>query len=177
MCLSDLHREGDGYSGIPPCATACIYAPGNQDTASNLEELSMTSKKRICVQDVMKTTYGSIDSRSTIREALVEMKRLQTAVLVVSKSDEHDEYGLLLVSDIVRKVLAKNRAPDRVNVYEIMTKPVVCVEPDMDICNCSRLMATLNLMRLLVVKDKVILGTISPRALALNGMTAMEGVA
>ena len=144
--------------------------------ASTLEESLMTRMKRICVQDVMKTTYGSIDSRSTIREALIEMKRLQTAVLVVSKSDEHDEYGLLLVSDIVRQVLAKNRAPERVNVYEIMIKPVVCVEPDMDICNCSRLMATLNLMRLLVVKDKVILGTISPRALALNGMTAMEGV-
>jgi predicted transcriptional regulator len=144
--------------------------------ASTLEESLMSSKKRVCVQDVMKTTYGSIDGRSTIREALIEMKRLQTAVLVVSKSDEHDEYGLLLVSDIVRQVLAKNRAPERVNVYEIMIKPVVCVEPDMDICNCSRLMATLNLMRVLVVKDKVILGTISPRALALEGMTAMESV-
>ena len=136
----------------------------------------MTNKKRICVQDVMKSTYGSIDARSTIREALIEMKRLQTAVLVVNKSDEHDEYGLLLVSDIVRKVLANNRAPERVNVYEIMTKPVVCVEPDMDICNCSRLMATLNLMRVLVVKDKVILGTLSPRALAFDGMVAMEVV-
>ena len=136
----------------------------------------MTNKKRICVQDVMKSTYGSIDARSTIREALIEMKRLQTAVLVVNKSDEHDEYGLLLVSDIVRQVLANNRAPERVNVYEIMTKPVVCVEPDMDICNCSRLMATLNLMRVLVVKDKVILGTLSPRALAFDGMVAMEVV-
>lgn len=141
-----------------------------------LEESSMTNKKRICVQDVMKSNYGSIDGRSTIREALIEMRRLQTAVLVVSKGDEHDEYGFLLVSDIVRQVLAKNRAPERVNVHEVMTKPVVCVEPDMDICNCSRLMATLNLMRVLVVKDKVILGTISPRALALDGMTAMEGV-
>ncbi len=136
----------------------------------------MTNKKRICVQDVMKSTYGSIDSRSTIREALIEMRRLQTAVLVVNKGDEHDEYGLLLVSDIVRQVLAKNRAPERVNVYEIMTKPVVCVEPDMDICNCSRLMATLNLMRVLVMKDKVILGTLSPRALALEGMVEMEVV-
>ncbi|MGB7932980.1 MAG: CBS domain-containing protein [Gammaproteobacteria bacterium] len=136
----------------------------------------MTNKKRICVQDVMKSTYGSIDGRSTIREALIEMRRLQTAVLVVNKSDEHDEYGLLLVSDIVRQVLAKNRAPERVNVYEIMTKPVVCIEPDMDICNCSRLMAALNLMRVLVVKDKVILGTLSPRALALEGMAAMEVV-
>jgi signal-transduction protein with cAMP-binding, CBS, and nucleotidyltransferase domain len=144
--------------------------------AGTLEESSMTNKKRICVQDVMKSTYGSIDGRSTIREALIEMRRLQTAVLVVNKGDEHDEYGLLLVSDIVRQVLAKNRAPERVNVYEIMTKPVVCVEPDMDICNCSRLMATLNLMRVLVMKDKVILGTLSPRALALEGMVAMEVV-
>jgi signal-transduction protein with cAMP-binding, CBS, and nucleotidyltransferase domain len=144
--------------------------------AGTLEESSMTNKKRICVQDVMKSTYGSIDGRSTIREALIEMRRVQTAVLVVNKSDEHDEYGLLLVSDIVRQVLAKNRAPERVNVYEIMTKPVVCIEPDMDICNCSRLMAELNLMRVLVVKDKVILGTLSPRALALEGMAAMEVV-
>jgi signal-transduction protein with cAMP-binding, CBS, and nucleotidyltransferase domain len=136
----------------------------------------MTSKKRICVQDVMKSTYGSIDGRATIKDAFIKMKRLQTAVLVVNKSDEHDEYGLLLVSDIVRQVLAKNRAPERVNVYEIMTKPAVCIEPDMDICNCSRLMATLNLTRVLVVKDKVLLGTLSPRALALEGMAAMEAV-
>jgi CBS domain-containing protein len=101
------------------------------------------------------------------------MKKLQTAVLVVNKKDEHDEYGLLLVSDIVRQVLAKDRAPQRTNVYEIMTKPAVCVDPDMDIRYCSRLMATLNLMRVLVVKDKVLLGTLNPRALALNGLLAM----
>ena len=176
MSLTDRHHEGNGRFGALPCATGYVYAPGNQKMTGTLKESSMTHKKRICVQDVMKSTYGSIDGRSTIKEALIVMRRLQTAVLVVSKSDEHDEYGLLLVSDIVRKVLAKNRSPERVNVYEIMTKPVVCVEPDMDICNCSRLMATLNLMRVLVVKDKVILGTISPRALALEGMTAMEGV-
>ena len=54
----------------------------------------MKNKKRICVKDVMKSTYGTINRDATIVEALIEMKRLQTAVLVVNKRDENDEYGL-----------------------------------------------------------------------------------
>lgn len=134
----------------------------------------MTNTKRIYVKDVMKTAYGTIDESATIMEAVNEMKRLQTAVLVVDKKDEHDEYALLLVSDIVRQVLAKDRAPERTNVYEIMIKPAVCIHPDMDIRYCSRLMATLNLMRVLVVKDNALVGTLSPRALALDGLAALE---
>jgi CBS domain-containing protein len=134
----------------------------------------MTNKKRICVKDVMKSTYGTINRDATIMEALIEMKRLQTAVLVVNKRDENDEYGLLLVSDIARKVLAKDRAASRVNIYEIMTKPAVCVDPDMDIRYCSRLMSSFNLMRVLVVKDKALLGTVNPRALVLDGLVAIE---
>ena len=134
----------------------------------------MMNKKRICVKDVMKSNYGTIHREATIMEALNEMKRLQAAVLVVDKRDEHDEYGLLLVSNIARKVLARDRAASRVNVYEIMTKPAVCVDPDMDIRYCSRLMSSFNLMRVLVVKDGTLLGTLNPRALVLDGLMAIE---
>jgi CBS domain-containing protein len=131
----------------------------------------MRKKKRICVKDVMKSNFGSVDGSMTIIEALNEMKRLQTAVLVVNKRDEDDEYGLLLVSDIAREVLAKDRAASRVNIYEIMTKPAVCVDPGMDIRYCSRLMSSFDLTRVLVVKDDAVLGTVSPRALVLDGLT------
>jgi CBS domain-containing protein len=134
----------------------------------------MTDNKRICVKDVMKRDYGTISRSATIAEALDEMRRLQTAVLIVDKRDENDEYGLLLVSDIARQVLAKDKAPDRVNVYEVMSKPAVCIHPNMDIRYCSRLMVSLNLMRMLVVKENVLLGTISPRALVLDGLAALE---
>ena len=131
----------------------------------------MRKKKRICVKVVMKSNFGSVDGSMTIIEALNEMKRLQTAVLVVNKRDEDDEYGLLLVSDIAREVLAKDRAASRVNIYEIMTKPAVCVDPGMDIRYCSRLMSSFDLTRVLVVKDDAVLGTVSPRALVLDGLT------
>ena len=133
----------------------------------------MRKKKRICVKDVMKPNFGSVDGSMTIIEALNEMKRLQTAVLVVNKRDEDDEYGLLLVSDIAREVLAKDRAASRVNIYEIMTKPAVCVDPGMDIRYCSRLMSSFDLTRVLVVKDDAVLGTVSPRALVLDGLAVI----
>jgi CBS domain-containing protein len=133
----------------------------------------MTNKKRICVKDIMKPNYGLINPDATIKEALNEMNRLQTAVLVVNKRNENDEYGLLLVSDIARMVLAKDKAASRVNVYEIMTKPAVCIDPEMDIRYCSRLMSAFNLTRVLVEKDNKILGTVSPRALVLEGLAAI----
>ena len=134
----------------------------------------MKSKKRICVRDIMKTSFGTIDRNATIAVALQEMKRLKTSILVVDKRDEDDEYGLLLVSDIARKVLAKDRASSRVNTYEVMTKPAVCVDPDMDIRYCSRLMSSLKLTRILVVRDNELLGRVSPRALVLDGLAALE---
>jgi CBS domain-containing protein len=133
----------------------------------------MPDMKRICVRDVMKSDYGTINGNATIRDALEEMNRLETALLVVNKRDENDEYGLLMVSDIARKVLAKDRATSRVNIYEVMTKPAVCVDPDMDIRYCSRLMSKFNLTRVLVVKDNELLGTVNPRALVLEGLAAI----
>jgi CBS domain-containing protein len=134
----------------------------------------MRNKKRICVRDIMKKNFGTINRNATIAEALVEMKRLKTSVLVVDKRDDNDEYGLLLVSDIARQVLAKDRASNRVNTYEIMTKPTVCVDPEMDIRYCSRLMATFNLMRVLVMENNAIIGTVNPNALVLEGLVAIE---
>lgn len=134
----------------------------------------MTNTKRIRVKDVMKTDFGTIDGRATIKEALNEMSRLKSTVLVVNKRDENDEYGIILVSDIAEQVLAKDRAPSRVNVYEVMTKPAISVDPDMDIRYCSRLMSSLKLTRILVIKDNVLLGRVSPRALVLDGLAALE---
>ncbi len=130
--------------------------------------------KRISVRDVMKLQFGVIDDKATVYEALTMMKRLKTSVLVVNRHHEDDEYGLLLVSDIARKVLAKDRSCNRVNVYEVMIKPAVYVAPDMDIRYCSRLFARFSLVRALVVEEKQVLGTISPNSLVLDGMFALE---
>jgi len=124
----------------------------------------------IRVRDVMKTDFGTIDGVATIADALKKMKSLKTAVLIVNKRNEDDEYGMLTSGDIARHVLAKDRAPDRVNVYEIMTKPVISVHPDMDIRYCSRLFANYNLVRAPVLENNQVVGMVSPNSLVLDGL-------
>jgi CBS domain-containing protein len=124
----------------------------------------------IRVRDVMKTDFGTIDGIATVAEALKKMKTLKTAVLIVNKRHDDDEYGMVTSGDIARHVLAKDRAPDRVNVYEIMSKPVISVHPDMDIRYCSRLFANYNLVRAPVLEDNLVIGMVSPNSLVLDGL-------
>ena len=131
----------------------------------------MIQKKGIVrVKDVMKTDFGTIDGVATVADALKKMKTLKTAVLIVNKRNEDDEYGMLTSGDIARHVLAKDRAPDRVNVYEIMSKPVISVHPDMDIRYCSRLFANYNLVRAPVLENNKVVGMVSPNSLVLDGL-------
>ncbi|MDT8407121.1 MAG: CBS domain-containing protein [Methylococcales bacterium] len=129
-----------------------------------------TERKIICVRDIMKTDFKLIEGSDTVSAALSLMKQHQTSTLVVNKRYQEDEYGLLTSGDIARKVLAQDRSPDRVNVYEIMSCPVICVRPEMDIRLCSRLFERFNLVRAPVVDNNQIVGTVSPNALVLNGL-------
>ena len=126
--------------------------------------------KIVRVSDVMKTNFGMIEGIATVGDALKKMKQLGTSVLIVDKRHDDDEYGLITSADIARHVLAKDRAPERVNVYEIMTAPVISVHPDMDIRYCSRLFSNYDLVRAPVIKDGVIVGMVSPNALVLDGL-------
>jgi len=128
------------------------------------------NKPIIRVKDVMKAQVGTIDGIATVAEALKKMKSLKTSVLIVNKRHDDDEYGMITSGDIARHVLAKDRAPGRVNVYEIMTKPVINVTPDMDIRYCSQLFAHYDLVRAPVIENKQVVGMVSPNALVLEGL-------
>lgn len=126
--------------------------------------------KTIRVRDIMKTSFSTIDGSATVSEALMKMKSSATSVLIVNKRHEDDEYGLVTSGDIARRVMAKDRAPNRVNVYEIMEAPVICVHPDMNIRYCARLFAKYDLVRAPVVENKIVIGMVSPNSLVFDGL-------
>ena len=73
-------------------------------------------KKVVRVRDVMKKNFDMVDGKMTIMEALRTMKHVETKSLIVNKRHDDDEYGMLLLSDIAKNVLAKDRSPERTNV-------------------------------------------------------------
>ncbi|MDH5517856.1 MAG: CBS domain-containing protein [Gammaproteobacteria bacterium] len=130
----------------------------------------MKAENRVQVRDVMKNKIDMIDGKLTVEEALEQMRHVETKTLLVNKRFEGDEYGMVLLSDIAKQVLAKDRSPARVNIYEIMTKPVITIEPSMDIRYCARLFERMGLSRAPVVEDGKIIGIVSYTDMVLKGL-------
>jgi len=126
------------------------------------------------VRDVMKTNFDLVDGRMTIMEALKKMKHVETKSLIVDKRHEDDEYGMLLLSDVAKKVLGMDRSPDRINVYEIMSKPVLSVDPGMDIRYCARYFERFGLSRAPVVDNGKVVGIVSYTDMVLKGLVKFD---
>ncbi|MCY3505545.1 MAG: CBS domain-containing protein [Chloroflexi bacterium] len=107
----------------------------------------------IRVSDLMGPEVHTIDGLATAAEAMAAMKQLQISSLVVNRRDDDDELGVVTVSDLAREVITRDRAPERVNVYEIMTKPALTVRSGMLARYAVRLLVRFGVSRALVVDD------------------------
>ena len=126
------------------------------------------------VRNCMRTKVTFVDGKLDVMQALKVMKREGTTSLMVNRRDDNDEYGMLLFSDIAKKVIAKNRAPERVNVYEIMAKPVLTVRPDMEIRYCARLFENFGIGHAPVAENGEIVGMVSYYRLVLHGLPDLD---
>lgn len=134
----------------------------------------MIDKKVTRVRDVMKTKYDLVDGMMTVKDALVKMQHIETKCLIVNKRHADDEYGIVLLSDIAKQVLAQDRSAARVNVYEVMSKPVISVDPAMDIRYCARMFSKFGLSRAPVIEGGKLLGIVSFTDMVLHGLMEKE---
>lgn len=130
----------------------------------------MSNDKLVRVRDVMMNNYAIVEGLTTVADAVRIAKRKQVKALIVNKRHDNDEYGIVLMNDIARKVLAIDRSPMRTNVYEIMTKPALSVNAEMDVRYCARLFERFGISRAPVIEGGVITGMVSYNNIVLNGM-------
>ncbi len=130
----------------------------------------MTGEKWGRVRDCMKPEVTEVDGRLDVLSAMKVMKKVGATSLIVKRRDENDEYGMLLFSDIAKKVIGQDRAPERDNVYEIMAKPVMTVSPNMHIRYCAGFFENFGISHAPVVEHDKIVGTVSYYRLVLHGL-------
>ena len=130
----------------------------------------MNRKNILRVHDVMKPDFDMVEGMDTVADVLRNSKYPETKCFIVNIRHEDDEYGIVLLSDIAKKVLARDRAPERVNIYEIMSKPVVYVDPEMDIRYCVRLFENFGIARAPVVQGKQVVGIVGYTDIVLSGV-------
>ena len=127
-------------------------------------------QKVVRVRDVMKSEVDVVDGMMTVSDALKSMKYRDTRTLIVDKRHPDDEYGVVMFRDMAKKVLARDHSPQRVNIYEIMSKPVISVHPEMDIRYCTRLLDRFGLSRAPVLEHHEIIGLVSYTDIVLKGL-------
>ena len=106
------------------------------------------------VADLMSKNIKTVDGQATVAEAMELMREHGISSLAVNRRNADDELALLVVSDIAAEVVSAGRAPERVHVYEVMSKPVLTLPADMLARYATRLLVRLDLSRALVVDEK-----------------------
>ena len=129
----------------------------------------MSGRRLIRVGDFMFSELHRVEGLATVAEAMALMKQHGVSSLAVNRRDEDDEFGIVVVSDIAREVIAKNRAPERVHVYEVMSKPVLTLPADMQARYAVRLLVRFDVSRAVVVDhERRPLGIVNLRDLVLG---------
>ena len=130
----------------------------------------MSTLPYIPVSKVMNEEVTFVSGLTDVLEALKTMKRNKVTYLMIERRTDEDEYGMISFSDIAKHVIAENRAPERVDVHEIMAKPVVSVRPEMDIRYCARLFNNVGISHAPVIKHGEVVGIVSYYHLVLESL-------
>ena len=112
-------------------------------------------------RDIMTTDVVTVDGSATVAEAVKLMKDKKVRALIVDRRSEEDAYGIVTQRDVVYGVVAQGLDASEVKVSEIMSKPLVVVNPDLDVKYVARLMAHQGLSRAPVLFEQKLQGVVS----------------
>ena len=117
----------------------------------------------VTVADVMTPSPVVIDGLATVQDAVNLMESNGISSLVIDRRHKGDEYGLISVSDIARRIIGESKSLERSSVYEVMEKPVLTISSTMDIKYAIRLLTKFSLSRALVTEFGEMVGFVSLR--------------
>ncbi len=124
-----------------------------------MEELGPFLSEEITVREVMTSPPIELDEENTADVAAQVMERFKiSSVIVVGRGGP---VGIVTKRDLIEKVMAKNRLPSDVKLKEIMSSPLVTIEPSASLEDAVRLMNRLGISRLVVSYKGNVQGVLS----------------
>jgi len=107
----------------------------------------------------MNTSVATIDSEATVKDAASKMAREEIGSLVVTEQGR--PVGIVTERDLLSRVLAMGRDAEATRVKMVMSKPLICGEPDMDVFEATRYMASRNVKKLPIADQGRLIGIVT----------------
>jgi CBS domain-containing protein len=125
-----------------------------------MAEIGLRSK--MLVRDVMSSPVVTVDENSKVNHVAELMDKHGLGCIIVTGKDGKP-IGIITERDLVSRVLAANIKPDSLKAREVMTTPLITIEPDATISEAARRMSRLNIRRLGVVYRGQLIGILSSK--------------
>jgi CBS domain-containing protein len=119
-------------------------------------------RTRMVVKDIMSSPVVTLAEDAPSNKVATIMDQNNLGCVIVT-NQTGKPVGIITERDLVIRVLAKNLVPDTIKAKEIMTSPLVTIEPEATISEAARRMSRLEIRRLGVVYKGNIVGLISSR--------------
>ena len=116
------------------------------------------------VEDVMVEDVVTVEADATVKKAVTIMNRNEIGCLIVVKQGK--AIGIVTERDMLARVLAQSRDPERTRVSEVMSAPLIVADPDMELEEAARLMFKMKVKKLPVVTNGQLIGLITLTDLA-----------
>ena len=116
------------------------------------------------VEDIMVKEVITVDEKSTVKEAADIMNKFEIGCLIITKNGK--AVGILTERDLLKRVVSQAKNPRRTKVGTVMSKPLIVVEPDMELEEAARLMFKLKIKKLPVVEGGHLMGLVTLTDLA-----------
>jgi len=122
----------------------------------------MGIRARMLVKDIMTSPVVTIDEDAPVNKAAQLMdKNKLGCVIVISKKGK--PLGIITERDLVTRVLAKNAKASKLTAKEVMTSPLITVDPDETLSEAARRMSQLSIRRLGVMYKGDLIGLVSSK--------------
>jgi CBS domain-containing protein len=120
-------------------------------------------RTRMVVKDVMTSPVITVDENTSIGNTAQLMEKHNVGCIVVVTGTQEKPLGIITERDLVMRVLAKNIQPSSLTAKEVMTSPLITVDPDEKLSDVARRMSRLNVRRLGVMYKGNLVGLISSK--------------
>jgi len=111
------------------------------------------------VEDIMVEDVITVDSNASVMQAVKLMNKNEIGCLIVIRREK--AVGIITERDLLKRVIAELRDPKKTEVRQIMTKPLVVGDPDMDLEDATKLMFERKIKKLPVIEGRRLVGLVS----------------
>ena len=119
-------------------------------------------RERMLVKDVMSSPVITVNEEETVEKVAQLMDKYRLGCIIVTSKDGKP-IGIITERDLVIRVLAKNLLPSKLKAKDVMSSPLMTINPDATISEAARMMSRLNIRRLGVVYRGELVGIISSK--------------